>query len=89
MMNKKDSINYQSYAKWWYYFPPKSYMEGDYLWLKRYPFLLIVAWGIRAVHGLLSKDGREKRKMLLSIKTEDVRVMSEIYKGMQLQFKID
>lgn len=89
MLNKKDNINYQSYAKWWYYFPPKSYVERDYPWIKKYPFLLVVAWGIRAVHGLLSKDGREKRKMLLNIKNDDVRIMSEIYKGMQLQFKTD
>jgi hypothetical protein len=89
MLNKKDNINYQSYAKWWYYFPPKSYVERDYPWIKKFPFLLVVAWGIRAVHGLLSKDGREKRKMLLNIKNDDVRIMSEIYKGMQLQFKTD
>lgn len=89
MLNKTDIINYQSHAKWWYYFPPKSYMERDYPWLKKLPFLIVVAWGIRAVHGLFSKDGREKRRMLLNIESEDVRIMNEIYKGMQLHFKID
>jgi hypothetical protein len=89
MLNNSNSIKHQSYAKWWYYFPPVSYMERDYPWLKKYPFLLIVAWGIRAWHGLLNKDGREKRKMLLNINSEDVSTMNEIYKGMQLHFKKD
>ena len=88
-LNKGDSINYQSYAKWWYYFPPKTYMERDYPWLKRYPFLLVAAWAIRAVHGILNENGREKRQMLLSINSEEVRRMTEIYQGMQLQFKVD
>lgn len=89
MLNKNKKVNYQTYAKWWYYFPPRSYMENDYIWLKKYPFLLIVAWGIRAVHGLFSKDGREKRKMLLNIKSEYVITLNDIYKGMQLNFRKD
>lgn len=84
-----NSKNYKSYAKRWYYFPPKSYMECDYPWLKKTPYLLVVAWGIRAVHGLLSKEGREKRKMLSNIKSEEVCAVNEIYKGMQLHFKKD
>ena len=87
MLNKSNNRNDQFYAKWWYYFPPISYMEGDYAWLKKYPFLLIVAWGMRAVHGLLSKEGREKRKMLININSEDVRTLNQIYRGMELHFK--
>ena len=64
-------------------------MESDYPWLKRAPYLLIVAWGIRAVHGLFSRDGREKRKMLLSINSEEVSAINYIYKNMQLNFKKD
>lgn len=75
------------FAKSWYYFPPLSYMESDYPWLIKHPKLLVVAWGIRAVHGLLHKDGREKRKMLLNIKNEDISRIQSIYKGMQLDFK--
>lgn len=86
LMNKSNSIDHQSYAKWWYYFPPRLYMEIDYPWLKKHPYLLMVAWVIRAVHGILSKDGREKRKMLLNIKSEEVRKLYEVYKGMQLHF---
>ncbi len=87
MLNYNNVNNFQSHAKRWYYLPPLTYMVRDYPWLKKFPFLLIIAWGIRAVHGLLSKDGREKRKMLLSIKSEDVRTINEVYKGMQLFFK--
>ncbi len=86
MLNKSNNIHYQSYAKWWYYFPPTSYMKRDYAWLKKYPYLLIVAWVMRAVHGLLSKEGREKRKMLININSEDVRTLNQIYKGMELHF---
>jgi hypothetical protein len=89
MLHNGNKVNYQSYAKRWYYFPPVSYMERDYPWLKKFPFLIVVAWGIRAVHGLLSKDGREKRKMLLNINSEEVCTLNEIYKGMQLNFKKD
>lgn len=89
MLNKSSNIKYQSYAKWWYYFPPTSYMKRDYPWLKRHPYLLVVAWVIRAVHGLISNDGREKRKMLLRIKEEEVRTINHIYKGMQLNFNKD
>ncbi|NLO09094.1 MAG: nucleotidyltransferase family protein [Clostridiales bacterium] len=81
--------NYKAYAKRWYYFPPRTYMVSDYPWLKKAPFLLFAAWGIRAVHGLLSKEGREKRKMLLSIKSEEVSTINHIYKNMQLNFKKD
>lgn len=89
MLNNGNKTNYQSHAKWWYYFPPVSYMERDYPWLKKYPFLIVAAWGVRAVHGLLNKDGREKRKMLLNINNEEVCTLNEIYKGMQLNFKKD
>jgi hypothetical protein len=87
MLNNGNKKNYQSYAKWWYYFPPISYMISDYPVLKKYPFLLIVTWGIRALNGLFSKEGRKKRKMLLNINSEDVCTLNEIYKGMQLNFK--
>jgi hypothetical protein len=89
MMNNSDVNNFQSHAKRWYYFPPLSYLVRDYPWLKKFPFLLIIAWGIRAVHGLLSKEGREKRNMLLSLNNKDVRIINELYKGMQLNFKND
>lgn len=89
MHNQIELKNYKVYAKRWYYFPPKTYMESDYPWLKRTPFLLFVAWGIRAVHGLLSKEGREKRRMLLSIKSEEVSNINHIYKNMKLNFKKD
>lgn len=85
--NQNKIIKYRSYAKMWYYFPPVSYMESDYPWLKKYPYLLVVAWGIRGVHGLFSKDGREKRKMLSNIKCEDICTINDIYKGLQLDFK--
>lgn len=86
MQKQTNNLKYKSYIKRWYYFPPLSYMKSDYPWLNKYPYLLVIAWGIRAVHGLLSKEGREKRKMLMNIKSEDIRKMNEIYKGMQLNF---
>lgn len=84
--NQRKSKNFQAHAKRWYYFPPLSYMKNDYPWLNKQPYLLIVAWGIRAVHGLFSKEGREKRKMLLRIKSEEVNTIYDIYEGMDLDF---
>ncbi len=85
--NHNSSKNYKTYAKRWYYFPPLSYMENEYSWLKKFPFMIIVAWVVRAGHGLFSKGGREKRNMLLNLKSEDVCTIYDIYKGMQLDFK--
>lgn len=84
--SQKKSKNFQSHAKKWYYFPSKHYMENDYPWIKKYPYLLIVAWGIRAVHGLFSKEGREKRKMLIRMRSEEVYTIYDIYEGMKLDF---
>ena len=88
-MLNNNIINYKFQAKRWYYFPSLSYMVKDYPWLNKFPFLLIIAWGIRAVHGLLNKDGREKRKMLQNINSEDISTIVKIYKGMQLHFNKD
>jgi hypothetical protein len=85
--NQDRNLNYKAYAKRWYYFPPLSYMENDYPWLKKSPYLIIAAWGIRAMHGLINKEGREKRKMLVNIKSNDICTINDIYKGMQLNFK--
>ena len=87
--NQNKNMDYQSYAKRWYYFPPMYYMENYYPWLKKYPYLLVAAWGFRAFHGLFNKEGREKRKMLLNMKSEDVCKLNDIYIGMQLNFKKD
>ncbi len=89
MLNNGNIINYKSHTKRWYYFPPLSYMVRDYPWLRKLPFLLLIAWGIRAVHGLLNKEGREKRKMLQNISSEDISAIDKIYKGMQLHFNKD
>jgi hypothetical protein len=87
LQSKNKNMDYHTYAKRWYYFPPLSYMENYYPWLKKRSYLLTAAWVIRAVHGLFSKEGREKRKMLLNIKSEDICTLNDIYKGMQLHFK--
>lgn len=86
-LNQTPSIKNKSHAILWYYFPPTSYMQKDYPWLKKYPYLLIVAWGIRAINGLFNKEGRKKREMLLDLDNDKVNKIYEIYKGMQLNFK--
>ena len=73
--------------KKWYYFPPVSYMSEYYPWLEDYPYLLPVAWGIRAYRGIFLKKGVHKREMLQDIEQEQVRVYKNIYQKMQLHFK--
>lgn len=73
--------------KKWYYFPPISYMSEYYPWLDNYPYLLPVAWGIRAYRGIFLKKGVHKREMLQDIEQEQIRVYKNIYQKMQLHFK--
>lgn len=73
--------------KRWYYFPPISYMSEYYPWLENHPYLLPVAWGIRAWRGIFLKKGVHKREMLQDIEQEQVRVYKNIYQKMQLHFK--
>ncbi len=73
--------------KLWYFFPPIAYMTEYYPWIEKKPFLLPVAWGIRACRGIFMKKGTDKRKMLHDIEQEQVQVYKNIYQEMQLHFK--
>lgn len=71
----------------WYYFPPVSYMAEYYPWLEDHPYLLPIAWGIRAWRGVFLKKGVHKREMLHDIEQEQIRVYKNIYQNMHLHFK--
>lgn len=73
--------------KSWYFFPPVAYMAEYYPWIEEKPFLLPIAWGIRACRGIFMKKGTDKRKMLHDIEQEQVQVYKNIYQEMQLHFK--
>ena len=73
--------------KRWYYFPPLFYMSEYYPWLERFPFLLPVAWGIRAFRGIFLKKGTKKREMLEVIEGEKAKTYQNIYRNMKLKFK--
>ena len=73
--------------KRWYYFPPLFYMSEYYPWLEKFPFLLPVAWGIRAFRGIFMKKGVQKREMLSVIDGEKAKTYQTIYSRMKLKFK--
>ena len=73
--------------KFWYFFPPVSYMAEYYPWLEDRPFLLPVAWGIRFCRGIFMKKGIHKREMLHDIGQDQVKVYQNIYQKMQLRFR--
>lgn len=73
--------------KRWYYFPPLFYMAEYYPWLERFPFLLPVAWLIRAFRGIFKKKGSKKREMLNVIDDNKVGIYRNIYSHMRLKFK--
>lgn len=73
--------------KRWYYFPPLFYMSEYYPWLEKFPFLLPVAWGIRAFRGVFMKKGVKKREMINVIDGEKAKTYQTIYGRMKLKFK--
>ncbi len=77
----------KSQLKKWYYFPPLSYMAEFYPWLETFPFLIGIAWLIRAFRGVVLHKGAEKKEMIKDIKQEDIQVYKNIYKEMGLHFK--
>lgn len=73
--------------KRWYYFPPLFYMSEYYPWLEKFPFLLPIAWGIRAFRGIFMKKGAQKREMINVIDGEKAKTYQIIYSRMKLKFK--
>lgn len=84
---RKDKEVSKLQLKIWYFFPPADYMSEYYPWLEKRPYLLPVAWGIRACRGIFMKKGTKKREMLQEINEEQVNIYKNIYQEMQLHFK--
>ena len=83
----KDKQATTGHLKWWYIFPPLSYMAEDYPCLEKYPFLLPVTWFVRGVGGILGKRGMKKRQMLKTIEEEQIKTYQSIYQRMDMHFK--
>lgn len=73
--------------KRWYYFPSVTYMREYYPWLGKCSFLLPIAWGLRAIHGITNKEGKERKKLLTDVDSNKMTEMREIYQALQLDFK--
>lgn len=84
---KKDKKTTRTDLKWWYIFPPLSYMAEYYPYLDRYPFLLPVTWFVRGVVGIFEKKGVHKRQMLKTIDEDKVKTYQTIYQKMDMHFK--
>ena len=68
----------------WYIFPPYSYMEHYYSWLKNKPILLPWAWIYRALKR--NSTGRSRNSLTQEVDSATIRNMQEIYKKMNLKF---
>jgi len=82
----EEEVN-QKMLKHWFWFPPISYMEKRYTWLKKRPYLLLAAWMIRGFKGLVLKTGEDKQDMIKDISVEEIHVYKKIYEKMDLNFK--
>jgi hypothetical protein len=80
---KQDSYNSNN-GKRGYYFPTLTYMQEYYPWLRKYKFLLPVAWCIRGVKGISSSEARNRAKMIDD--SEMFQVTKNIYRQLNLNF---
>ena len=80
-------FHYSMKLKLFYYFPPYHYMVKYYPWIKGKKIIMPIAWIIRAISGLVNKKGEKKKEMLHHIDSENIRIIQNIYKEMQFDFK--
>ena len=83
----KETAKKKGNLKLHYYFPSLSFMKEKYSWLNKAPFLLPVAWIIRAFTGLLSKKSQKHMELFKQTSDENVDVMMDIYHKMGLNYR--
>lgn len=70
-----------------YYFPSLAFMREKYQWLEKMPYLLPLAWIIRGISGVTSKQGEEHLNAIRNSNKGDIDKMLEIYCKMNLDFR--
>ncbi len=70
-----------------FYFPSYKFMVEKYGWLKKAPVLLPLAWVLRGVTGVASKQARDHRDNLNSTSKEDTAKLLDIYHRLNLNFR--
>jgi hypothetical protein len=83
----KETTDNKSGVKMHFYFPSIAFMKEKYPWLEKAPFLLPMAWVIRGITGVSSKQARDHRQNLESSDKKEVEKMLEIYHKLNLQFR--
>ena len=69
-----------------YYFPEKKYMKEQYVWLQKYPWLLPMAWCIRAFQGI-SRGALERGTTLAHADRKQIETTLQIYRTLKLDFR--
>ncbi|WP_066716518.1 nucleotidyltransferase domain-containing protein [Clostridium sp. Marseille-P299] len=86
----KESVAKTKYSRiklrMWYYFPPLYYMKVYYPWLKKAPFFLPIAWGIRGASGVFESKGKDKIRLLKVADPREIETIQKIYKEINLDF---
>ncbi|MBP3817727.1 MAG: nucleotidyltransferase family protein [Butyrivibrio sp.] len=83
----KETTNDNSSFKLHYYFPSIKFMREKYKWLKRYPFLLPIAWVIRGVSGFSNKQSRDHAQNFENSGDAKIKEMLDIYHRLNLDFR--
>lgn len=83
----KETVDGSSNLKMHYYFPSLKFMREKYQWLEKMPFLLPVAWGVRGICGMFSRQSREHKKEFTGADAVKTKEMLDIYHGLQLDFR--
>jgi hypothetical protein len=83
----KETSKSESNSKIRFYFPSINFMQEKYTWLKKYPFLLPVAWVIRGVTGISNKEAMEHKNSIEKADKTEVKKMLNIYRRLNLEFR--
>lgn len=83
----KETFSGNSNLKLHYYFPSINFMREKYPWLEKAPILLPVAWVMRGICAVASKESRKHKEEFLSAGEEKTKVMLDIYHNLKLDFR--
>lgn len=74
-------------ARLHYYFPSIEFMSEKYQWLRKAPFLLPLAWGIRGIAGAFNKNSRKHAHTFEDADKEKLDKMLDLYTRLGLNFR--
>lgn len=76
----------EKYARIRFYFPDAKYMKEQYVWLQKFPWLLPLAWMVRAACST-NKNALERGIALAHTDSEQIEKIVQLYKTLKLDFR--